>query len=176
MCTSLISKILANNSTLGIAYFTNTLDRANLGNAKTDGLEKDLGLVGNQYSLLLVLFYIPYALFNVPWTLAAKRLSPSLVIPFAICVWGICTMASTAATNFGGIMATRIVMGAAEAAYKPCEVYYLTLFYTRKEIGVRVSIIGQMMGFSWSVFRWNGGLYVRNQLPAQVLIFEHDYQ
>jgi MFS family permease len=83
-------------------------------------------------------------------------------------------MASTAATNFGGIMATRIIMGAAEAAYKPCEVYYLTLFYTRREIGVRVSIIGQM-GFiagavsgliSWSVFRWTGGLHVRDQVPA----------
>ncbi|KAF3392996.1 hypothetical protein DPV78_010172 [Talaromyces pinophilus] len=152
---------------LCLAYFTNTLDRANLGNAKTDGLEKDLGLVGNQYSLLLVLFYIPYALFNVPWTIAAKRLNPSVIIPVAIAVWGICTMASTAATNFGSIMATRIIMGAAEAAYKPCEVYYLTLFYTRKEIGVRVSIIGQM-GFiagavsgliSWSVFRWTGGLH-----------------
>ncbi|CRG88702.1 putative transporter C1039,04 [Talaromyces islandicus] len=154
-------------SQAGIAYFTNTLDRANLGNAKTDGLETDLGLVGNQYSLLLVLFYVPYALFNVPWTIAAKRFNPSVIISLAIGVWGICTMASTAATNFGGIMATRIVMGAAEAAYKPCEVYYLTLFYTRREIGVRVSIIGQM-GFiagavsgliSWSVFRWTGGLH-----------------
>ncbi|SPO05193.1 related to putative tartrate transporter [Cephalotrichum gorgonifer] len=152
---------------LAIAYFTHTLDRANLGNAKTDGLEADLGLKGNQYSLLLVLFYVPYALFNIPWTIAAKRFNPSVIIPAAVAIWGICTLAAAATKNFGGIMATRIVMGAVEAAYKPCEVYYLSLFYTRKEMGVRVSIIGQM-GFiagavsgliSWSVFRWTGGLH-----------------
>ncbi|ORY15347.1 hypothetical protein BCR34DRAFT_598584 [Clohesyomyces aquaticus] len=51
---------------LALAYFTHTLDRANLGNAKTDGIEKDLGMAGNQFSLLLVLFYLPYATFNIP--------------------------------------------------------------------------------------------------------------
>lgn len=37
------------------------MDKSNLGNAKT-GLEKDLGLVNNQYYLLLSLFYIPFVL------------------------------------------------------------------------------------------------------------------
>jgi hypothetical protein len=45
---------------LAIIYFTHSLDRANLGNAKTDGFEKDIGLKDNQYSLILILFYIPY--------------------------------------------------------------------------------------------------------------------
>lgn len=31
---------------LAIIYFTNSLDRANLGNAKTDGFEADIGLTG----------------------------------------------------------------------------------------------------------------------------------
>lgn len=100
-----------------LAYFTHTLDRANLGNAKTDGFEKDLGLVGNQYSLLLVLFYVPYAIFNIPWTILAKKYNSARVIPLAILAWGVCTMAAAAAKNFAGIMATRIVMGAVEAAW-----------------------------------------------------------
>ncbi|KAI1074217.1 MFS general substrate transporter [Whalleya microplaca] len=151
---------------LALAYFTHTLDRANLGNAKTNGIEKDLGLVNNQFSLLLVLFYIPYALFNVPWSILAKKYNSARVIPFAILGWGACSMGAAATKNFAGIMSTRIVMGAVEAAYKPCEVYYLSLFYTRKEMAFRVSWIGQM-GFiagavsgliSWSVFRWEGSL------------------
>ncbi|KAI1373214.1 MFS general substrate transporter [Hypoxylon crocopeplum] len=152
---------------LALAYFTHTLDRANLGNAKTDGFEKDLGLVGNQFSLLLVLFYVPYAIFNIPWSILAKKYNSARVIPFAILSWGACTMGSAAAKNFAGIMSARIIMGAIEAAYKPCEVYYLSLFYTRKEMAFRVSWIGQM-GFiagavsgliSWSVFQWDGGLH-----------------
>ncbi|GKT70261.1 vitamin H transporter protein [Colletotrichum tofieldiae] len=159
---------------LALAYFTHTLDRANLGNAKTDGIEDDLKMKGNQFSLLLVLFYIPYALFNIPWTILAKKYNSSLIIPIAIAIWGACTLGAAGATNFAGIMATRIVMGAVEAAYKPCEVYYLSLFYTRKEMGFRVCWIGQM-GFiagavsgliSWSVFRWNGKLHV-NQDPTR---------
>ncbi|KAI1383439.1 MFS general substrate transporter [Hypoxylon trugodes] len=145
---------------LALAYFTHTLDRANLGNAKTDGFEKDLGLVGDQFSLLLVLFYVPYAIFNIPWSILAKKYNSARVIPFAILSWGACTMGAAAAKNFGGIMATRIIMD------KPCEVYYLSLFYTRKEMAFRVSWIGQM-GFiagavsgliSWSVFQWKGTL------------------
>ena len=153
---------------LALAYFTHTLDRANLGNAKTDTFEKDLHLVGNQFNLLLVLFYVPYGLFNIPWSILAKRFNSKVIIPIAIAIWGTCTLASVATTNFGGIMACRIIMGAAEAAYKPCEVYYLSLFYTRKEMALRVSWIGQM-GFiagavsgliSWSVFQWTGHLKV----------------
>lgn len=45
---------------LAIIYFTHSLDRANLGNAKTNDFEKDIGLKDNQYSLILILFYIPY--------------------------------------------------------------------------------------------------------------------
>lgn len=45
---------------LAIIYFTHSLDRANLGNAKSDGFEQDIGLKDNQYSLILILFYIPY--------------------------------------------------------------------------------------------------------------------
>jgi hypothetical protein len=45
---------------LAIIYFTYSLDQANLGNAKTDGFEKDIGLKDNQYSLIFILFYIPY--------------------------------------------------------------------------------------------------------------------
>lgn len=79
-----------------LAYYTHTLDRANLGNAKTAGIEADLGLVGNQYSLLLVAFYLTYSLMNIPWTIAAKRYNPAVVMPILIAGWGICTLASVA--------------------------------------------------------------------------------
>ncbi|KAL7629560.1 hypothetical protein AAE478_001081 [Parahypoxylon ruwenzoriense] len=102
---------------LALAYFTHTLDRANLGNAKTDDFEKDLGLVGDQFSLLLVLFYVPYALFNIPWSILAKKYNSARVIPLAILSWGACTMGAAAAKNFAGIMTTRIIMGAVEAAW-----------------------------------------------------------
>lgn len=148
-CQAFVSPICASRRTRtdglrGLAYFAHTLDRANLGNAKTDGIEADLGMIGNQFNLLLVLFYVTYALCNVPWTLAAKKWNASVIIPLAVLGWGACTMGAAGTTNFGGILTTRIFMGFFEAAYKPCEVYYLSLFYTRKEIGLRNAWTGQM--------------------------------
>lgn len=145
-----------------IIYFTHSLDRANLGNAKTANLEADLGLVGNQYSLLLVLFYIPYGTLNVPLTVAARRLSPAVVVPALMLAWGGVSAASAAARGFGGLLAARICLGAVEAGFFPCAVYYLTLFYTPAEVAKRISLF-YAMGFvanafsgliAWSVFQW----------------------
>ncbi|PCG88203.1 Major facilitator superfamily domain, general substrate transporter [Penicillium occitanis (nom. inval.)] len=75
--------------TLSLVYLTHSLDRANLGNAKSATLEQDLGLVGNQYSLLLIVFYIPYSLFGIPATVLAKRYSSALVIPLLSAISGL---------------------------------------------------------------------------------------
>lgn len=40
--------------------------RANIGNARLAGLEKDLGLTGYDYNILLTCFYISYILFEIP--------------------------------------------------------------------------------------------------------------
>ncbi|OAA63471.1 Major facilitator superfamily domain, general substrate transporter [Niveomyces insectorum RCEF 264] len=151
---------------LVLSYYTNTLDRANLGNAKTDGFEKDLHIVGNQYNLILVAFYVTYAVMTVPWTIAAKRFSPAVVMPILIAAWGLCTMCSVASKNFRDFIACRILMGVFEAAFLPCAVYYCSLFYTRKELGFRTAVFYQMgviasatSGLiSWSVFQWHRSL------------------
>lgn len=149
-----------------MAYLTHTLDRANLGNAKTDTLEKDLRLHGNQFSLLLILFYIPYGLMNIPFTLLAKRFNPSIVIPSIMIIWGSMAMCAAATKDFGGILATRILMGCVEAAFLPCAILYCSVFYTRHELSFRISIFG-MMGFiagaisgliAFSVFQWHKAL------------------
>jgi MFS family permease len=152
-----------------IIYFTHSLDRANLGNAKTAGLEKDLGLAGNQYSLVLILFYIPYGTLNVPLTVAARRFSPAVVIPALMVAWGAISAASAAVRGFGGLVAARVCLGVVEAGFFPCAVFYLTLFYTPAEVARRIALF-YMMGFvanafsgliAWSVFQWHKPLHVR---------------
>lgn len=102
---------------LAIIYFTHSLDRANLGNAKTDGIEKDIHLHGNQYSLVLTLFYIPYGTLNIPLTILAKRFSPARVIPTLMFGWGAISLGAAAVQNFGGLVATRVLLGAVEAGF-----------------------------------------------------------
>ncbi|GAT21808.1 allantoate permease [Aspergillus luchuensis] len=60
---------------LSLMYFFNSLDRSNLGNAKTDGLENDLHLVGNQYNVILAVFNVTFCLFDLPSNLMLKKFS-----------------------------------------------------------------------------------------------------
>jgi hypothetical protein len=47
---------------LALMYLFNALDKGNLGNAKTDHLEANLGFKSNQYNIILSVFYVPYVL------------------------------------------------------------------------------------------------------------------
>lgn len=47
---------------LGLLYCINFLDRVNIGNAKIEGMDKDLGLTGVQYNVALCIFFISYIL------------------------------------------------------------------------------------------------------------------
>ena len=44
---------------LALMYLCNALDKGNLGNAKTDHMEKDLNFKYNPYNLILSSFFVP---------------------------------------------------------------------------------------------------------------------
>lgn len=72
---------------LSLMYFFNNLDRSNLGNAKTDGLDKDFGLVGNQYSIVLAVFNVTFCSFDLPSNLLLKRFSGRRMLPMMMMAW-----------------------------------------------------------------------------------------
>lgn len=47
--------------TIWIMYLLSYMDRTNIGNAKVAGMDVDLGLTSNQYSVILVVFFVCYA-------------------------------------------------------------------------------------------------------------------
>ncbi|KAJ6144594.1 hypothetical protein N7470_008489 [Penicillium chermesinum] len=65
---------------LCLMYFFDCMDRSNLANAKTDGLDDDLNFKGNDYSLLILLFYIPFGLCDLPWNLLIRRYSGRVML------------------------------------------------------------------------------------------------
>ncbi|KAK2044852.1 major facilitator superfamily transporter [Colletotrichum somersetense] len=122
---------------LSLMYFFNA---SNLGNAETDGMSKDLGFVGEEYSLLILLFYIPNGLCDLPLNLLTKRYSGRIVLPGLMVGWGAMALLQAACKNFGGILAIRLILGALEAGFFAGAVFYLTLFYTRGELGFRIAL------------------------------------
>jgi MFS family permease len=125
---------------LALMYLCNALDKGNLGNAKTDGMDKDLGFVGNQYNIMLSIFFIPYVLFAPPIGMLGKKYGPHRVLPIMMFSFGSATLLSACVVNFGGMMALRWFLGMAESAFFPLVIYYLTTFYRRGELARRLAI------------------------------------
>lgn len=65
-----------------------SIDKSNLGNAKTDNLEKDLNFHGNQYNILLSIFYVPFVLSGPPMNMLTKRFGAKYVLPSAMLIFG----------------------------------------------------------------------------------------
>lgn len=99
---------------LACMYLCNALDKGNLGNAKTAGLEKTLKLKGDQYNLILSIFFVPYVLTAPFLAMAGKKYGPSRVLPLMMMTFGFMTLMTVATFNFGGLMALRWFLGMAE--------------------------------------------------------------
>ncbi|KAF4493272.1 major facilitator superfamily transporter [Fusarium agapanthi] len=127
-------------SYLSVMYFFNAVDRSNLGNAETDGMSKDLNFKGQEFSLLILLFYVPNGLCDLPLNLLLKKFSGRIMLPSLMVGWGSMALLQAACKNFGGMLAIRLLLGAFEAGFFAGAVFYLTLFYQRGELGFRIAI------------------------------------
>ena len=74
---------------ISILYMLAFLDRINIGNARIQGLENDLHMKGNDYNIALLVFFVPYILFEVPSNIVIRKLAPSTWLSFIMVCWGI---------------------------------------------------------------------------------------
>ncbi|CAG7846391.1 Uncharacterized transporter C1039.04 [Serendipita indica DSM 11827] len=123
-----------------ILYLSNFIDRANIGNAKVAGLNTDLGLVGFQYNIGLSVFYVAYILVEVPSNLLLKRFGAKVWLSILVLSFGTVCFCTAFITNFGEFMVIRILLGVAEGGMMPGVAYYLSTWYTRDELALRIGI------------------------------------
>lgn len=106
---------------LALLYLLSFLDRTNIGNARLDTLEADLGMpkTSLQYNNALGIFFPFYVAAEVPSNMAMKRFRPSIWIPIIMIAWGICTTLMGIVQNYSGLMAARAALGLAEGGLFP---------------------------------------------------------
>ncbi|KFY97984.1 hypothetical protein V500_01838 [Pseudogymnoascus sp. VKM F-4518 (FW-2643)] len=119
---------------LTVLYLLSFLDRGNIGNANIQGLSVDVGLSGAEYNLCLTVFFFTYCFFEIPSNLLLKKLRPSIYLPSIMVLWGTCTVCLGVVQNYHGLLAVRIILGAAEAGLYPGVAYYLTMWYCTAEM------------------------------------------
>jgi MFS family permease len=103
---------------LAVMYLFNSIDKANLGNAKTAGLEEDLGMKGtNQYNIILSIFFVPYVLTAPFLAILGKKYGPSRVLPAMMVTFGTMTLLVVVVKNFAGLFVLRWFLGMAESEF-----------------------------------------------------------
>ncbi|KAK2603668.1 hypothetical protein QQS21_004141 [Conoideocrella luteorostrata] len=120
-----------------IMYILNYIDRF-------AGLEDDLQLDadGTQFSTAVSILFVGYLLMQVPSNLLLNKTGkPGKYLPACMAVWGVISAATAGCHSFGGLIAARFFLGFVEAAYFPGCLYYLSCWYTRKELGVRTTYL-----------------------------------
>lgn len=121
-----------------LLYLCAYLDRGNMGNAKLQGVQKDLmDNSDTKFSIALACFYIAYIVFNVPGNIMAKLLKPSTSIAIAAFIWGTASTLQAATFNFPGIIVCRLFIGIGEAGFGPTVPFYYSIWYKREEIAIR---------------------------------------
>ncbi|KAM7200145.1 putative tartrate transporter [Rhypophila sp. PSN 637] len=125
-----------------VMYILNYIDRNNIAAAKLAGLEKDLNLSSVEYSTAVSILFVGYLLMQIPSNLLLNKLGkPALYLPTCMILWGIISAVTAACTNSAGLLANRFFLGFVEAAYFPGCLYYLSCWYTRKELGFRTAVL-----------------------------------
>lgn len=124
-----------------LLYLLSFLDRVNIGNARLYGLEDDLGLTVNQYQTAVSLLFVTYLLSELPSNLVLKKFHPSRWIAFIATSWGIVATLTGIVQSYGGLIACRLLLGLVEGGLFPGMAIYLTLFYTKRELALRIGYL-----------------------------------
>ncbi|KAF4473035.1 transporter [Fusarium albosuccineum] len=139
---------------LTILYLIAIIDRANIGNAKIEGLEASLGMSGTDYNVAVAIFFVSYILFEIPSNqLLSKFKRPSVYLGSLVVGWGMIMTLTGVVQNFGGLCATRFLLGVFEHTR-------IAIFYTASAASgafsgllafliVKMDGVGGYEGWSW---------------------------
>ncbi|KAH8893604.1 MFS transporter [Thozetella sp. PMI_491] len=123
-----------------VVYLLAFLDRANVGNARVAGFQADLKLTDLQYQTAITITYVPYILTEIPSNLIIKKIGPRIYIPVLCFSWGIISTLQCLVQNYAGVLACRFFLGMMEGGLFPGIILYLSEFYRRQELSLRIAL------------------------------------
>ncbi|KAK7987108.1 transporter [Apiospora saccharicola] len=133
---------------MALLYLCSHIDRGNIGNAKIEGMDKDLEMTGNQYNIASTIFFIPYIIFEIPSNIVLKKLRPSIWLSVLVISWGIVITLMGVVQNFQGMVACRVFLGLCEAGFFPGAVFIVSSWYPRHELQQRLALFYTASAFS----------------------------
>ncbi|KAI1053273.1 hypothetical protein LB506_012307 [Fusarium annulatum] len=125
---------------LGCLYTIALVDRSNVAVARISGMDEDLDLaVGNRVSIVLMVFFIGYILFEIPSNAFIHKLGAANWLAFLAFAWGLVSLGIGFLNNWAGLAVLRALLGVFEAGFFPGCVYLVSSWYKRYEVQKRMA-------------------------------------
>ena len=168
---------------LFVLYITNYLDRTSVAYAGLH-MSHDLGLSDTVFGVGAGIFFVGYVILQIPGALLIELWSARRAITLVMMAWGSLTVLTALVHSAGQLYLARFVLGAAEAAFFPGVVVYLSHWFVREDrakatgnfmAAIPLSFIigsplaGWILGCHWfglEGWRW---LFVLEGAPAVLL-------
>jgi ACS family glucarate transporter-like MFS transporter len=142
---------------LFLNLFINFMHRINLSVA-APAIARDFRWDAGKMGLLFSSYQWTYCLFLLMWGWLADRVSTRTVNALSVAIWSVAGMLTGVATTFGSMLATRLALGAGEAASFPTSGKVIRQWFPAKERGLATAIFnaGSFAGpaFSAPLVAW----------------------
>jgi MFS family permease len=117
---------------LALLLILSFLDRANIGFAKLV-YQADTGISDTAYALGAGIFFIGYALFEVPSNLILHRVGARVWLSRIMVTWGLVSAAMMFSTTPISLYVLRFLLGVCEAGFYPGVLLYLTYWFPSRQ-------------------------------------------
>jgi MFS transporter, ACS family, tartrate transporter len=114
-----------------LLYVTNYLDRVNVGFAALT-MNKDLGFSASVYGFAAGIFFLSYAMFQIPATVLLERMGARRTVFAIMAAWGALSAATAFVNEPIAFYVLRVLLGVAESGFFPGIILYLTFWFPRE--------------------------------------------
>ena len=132
---------------LVVGYFVNYLDRTAVSVAALQ-MRADLGLSEAAFGLGAGLFFVGYAVFEVPSNILLHKVGPRRWLARIMISWGIITIATMLARGPASFYTLRVLLGIAEAGAYPGIVLFFTRWFPARTRGRSISALEVLTALS----------------------------
>ncbi|CAK7235589.1 hypothetical protein SBRCBS47491_009347 [Sporothrix bragantina] len=130
------------------------IDKNTISYAGTYGIQEEIGLVGQQYSLLISIFFIAYLVAEYPTNLLMQKFPTGRYLTVNFLLWGVVLSASSSCKSFASLAVARFFLGALESCINPGLILISSSWWTKEEQAFRVPFWAAANGIFGSSLWW----------------------
>ncbi|KAK1762510.1 allantoate permease [Phialemonium atrogriseum] len=135
-----------------LCYTMQFLDKVIYNYAAVMGIQKDLNLVGNDFSNIATFMFVALLCFEVPNVYLLQKVPAAKWLGANVALWGVATACGAAAHNYQTLLVSRVFLGIFESTIGPSLLLISSQWYTKSEQAPRFSFwylglgLGQIIG------------------------------